>query len=459
MQAQMSTNRKIGRVQSAADFAVIGLGRSGCSALRFLTRMGASVIAFDTRDEPAGIEQIRAEYPQVLIRTGGLDASVLERCEYIVVSPGVSPTQPALRTAGAAGSELVGDIELFARHAVAPVIAITGTNGKSTVTSLVADMLAAAGHEVRSGGNLGTPALELLQHAEPDYYVLELSSFQLELTSALAPHVACILNLTPDHLDRHGSFENYVSAKARILTHADTAVLNVDDPVVRAYSSTGRRVEFSLGAPGPGRYGVVCTDDRRILASDTAEFLSWDEVPLAGAHNLANVVAAVAIADVCGTPVSAITAAAKNFTGLAHRAEHVASVGGVDFVNDSKATNPGAAAASVAGLMASRRGVVIAGGVGKDTPFEPLADALVEHAHTVVLIGAAAADIAQALAGRMQCLFATDMNAAVATAADAARPGEIVLLAPGCASFDQFEDYTARGAAFCRAVAQLEDAS
>ncbi|MEQ8660072.1 MAG: UDP-N-acetylmuramoyl-L-alanine--D-glutamate ligase, partial [Gammaproteobacteria bacterium] len=349
-----------------------------------------------------------------------------------------------------------GDIELFARAARAPVAAITGTNGKSTVTMLVADILEAAGRTVRRGGNLGTPALDLLAAVEPDCYALELSSFQLELTASLAPAVAALLNITPDHLDRHRSMDAYVAAKARILTHAAHAVLNADDALVAALPVSGPRTWFTLQAPGVDRFGLRRRRDAYWLAGPDGDLLARAELAMSGLHNVANALAAAAVANALGVDYPVIARVLREFRGLPHRVESAGEVDGVRYVNDSKATNPGAAIASIEGLLGARDGVLIAGGEGKGASFDAFASVVARHVHTVVLIGRAAHDIEQALAGRCACVVATDMTAAVAAARRAARPGDTVLLAPACASLDMFANYAERGRAFVGAVAALE---
>ncbi|MEX2479729.1 MAG: UDP-N-acetylmuramoyl-L-alanine--D-glutamate ligase [Gammaproteobacteria bacterium] len=441
--------------QPEADFAVIGLGASGRSCLRYLHRSGAAVVAFDTRTVAPGMDELRRLYPALEIVTGTLDEERLARCATIVVSPGVPLDQPALRALAQQGKAAIGDVELFARQARAPIVAITGTNGKSTVTTLVADMLEAAGKTVRRGGNLGTPALDLLDEPEPDCYVLELSSFQLELTTSLAPRVAAVLNITPDHLDRHGSFERYAAAKGRILARAEHAVLNADDAHVRALTTSTRRSEFSLGTPGPDRYGLLEIAGETWLAGPDGALLATRELVIAGRHNLANALAAVAIARACGAATAPLIETLRRFRGLPHRAEQVAVIDGRIFINDSKATNAGAAIAAIEGLLGPAGGVVIAGGEPKGTGFAEFAECIVRHAHTAILIGRAAPEIAESIGGRVPATFAMDMRAAVQAAAAAARPGETVLLAPACASFDMFDDYAHRGDAFRAAVLEL----
>lgn len=458
MSGAVTTNTAMTRPRphEAADYAVIGLGITGQSVLRHLVGRGARVVVADTRREPPGLAAVRAAYPGVEFVTGPLDDDLLARCGELVVSPGVPLEEPALRAALARGQAVIGDIELFVRAARAPLVAITGTNGKSTVTTLVGEMLAAAGCDVRVGGNLGTPALDLLGTAEPDCYVLELSSFQLDLTRSLAARVGVVLNLTPDHLDRHGDFARYAAAKARILERADVAVVNADDPVVAAFSGGRRRVEFSLGAAGPARYGLAERDGQPVLTAPDGAVVAARELRLTGRHNLANALAALAITDAMGAPREACVAALRAFRGLPHRAAMVARVDGVSFVDDSKATNPGAAIATIEGLLCAGNGVVIAGGEPKGTGFGEFADCLVRHARAVVLIGRAATAIEGAIDGRLPCVVATDMVAAVRTAAELAQPGDTVLLAPACASFDMFDDYVARGRAFVAAVRALE---
>ncbi|MGR8918253.1 MAG: UDP-N-acetylmuramoyl-L-alanine--D-glutamate ligase [Gammaproteobacteria bacterium] len=443
---------------TAAHYAVgvVGLGDSGRSVIEHLAGGEDSLIAFDTRAEPPALADVRTLAPALEVVTGALDADLLTRCQTLVVSPGVPLDTPAIAAAAAAGTAIIGDVELFARRATAPVVAITGTNGKSTVTCLVAEMLSAAGCEVRAGGNLGPPALELLGADEPDAYVLELSSFQLDLVHTLSPRVACVLNVVPDHLDRHHGFEAYAASKARIFARADVAVVNADDEVVSNFACPGRRVEFSLGPPGPARYGVVEAGGESWLALGSERILPADAVPLAGRHNLANALAALAICDAFGAPRAGALDGLRRFRGLPHRAQTVAVVDGVTYVNDSKATNPGAAEAALGALVAPGRGVLIAGGDGKGADFTSLGAVIEQRAHTLVLIGAAADAIAAAVGSGTAVVRAADMDQAVRAAAAAARTGDVVLLAPACASFDMFDGYAARGAAFAAAVAALE---
>ncbi len=438
------------------DYAVVGLGVSGQASLRFLQARDVSVLAMDTRESPPGIEVIRASVPDERLVLGRLDVERLAECRYIVLSPGLSQHQTPIREARARGAELIGDIELFARHANAPVIAITGTNGKSTVTTLVARMLEAAGLNIQVGGNLGTPALDLLVTPAPDYYVLELSSFQLELTYTLRPRVAAILNITPDHLDRYDSVADYVAAKARILSGAEHVVVNADCPITAKLVTDTTHSAFSLGSPGPARFGLRQTSTGTMLVDTTQTYLAVDELQIVGMHNVANALAALAICDALGVTMTGPLQALRTFTGLAHRAETVGEIDDITWINDSKATNSGAACAAIVGLCHARSGIIIAGGESKGADFTEFAEVLVRHLHGAVLIGRAATAIAHAIAGRIPTVFATDMPSAVAAAAVLAQPGDIVLLAPACASFDMFEDYTDRGRRFRAAVLELK---
>ncbi len=447
-----ATSTSTSNATPLADYAVVGLGITGLSCVRYLAARGVSVLAMDSRSAPPNLELVQREFPDVNVVIGTLDAETLCRCRHIVLSPGLSLAEPAIRAAREAGVEVIGDIELFARAANAPVIAITGTNGKSTVTTLVARMLEADGYRVRVGGNLGTPALDLLEVVAPDCYVLELSSFQLETTSTLAPRVACILNITPDHLDRYASFAEYRDAKARILRLAEQVVLNADDEVTSQLVCAAPCTVFTLGTPAAGQYGLRSEIQGEQLVGPHDTLLPTDALKLVGRHNIANALAAIAVCHAFGARGALLLNALANFAGLEHRAQLVATIDEVRYINDSKATNSGAACATIRGLCHQRGGVLIAGGEPKEPDFSEFADTVVAHMHTVVLIGRAAPQFAAAIGARIPTLFATDMRAAVAAAAGAARPGDMVLLSPACASFDMYANYAARGHAFRDAV-------
>ena len=432
------------------SIVVIGLGKTGVSCVRHLVRRGVAVRVTDSRPAPPGLAALGDLATRVELRLGGFDESVLDGASQVLLSPGVSPQEPIVGAARRRGIEVVGDVELFAREARAPTIAITGTNGKSTVTSLVAHLASVAGRRVLAGGNLGEPALDLLARPVPDLYVLELSSFQLETTESLAPCAATVLNLSPDHLDRYASLEDYAAAKARIFRHAAAAVLNADDPRVLAMR--------------PGRAAVTTFSVRRAdadfaLAGDVlvrrgTPLLAQSRLKIAGRHNVANALAALALGEAAGLELDAMTRALESFAGLPHRSEWIADVDGVRYVDDSKGTNVGATLAAVEG--SDRPLVMILGGDGKGQQFAPLAAAFRGRVRAAVLIGRDAPAIAAAIGCLCPIELAASMPEAVAAAARLARSGDAVLLSPACASFDMFRDYAARGEAFAAAVRALQ---
>jgi UDP-N-acetylmuramoylalanine--D-glutamate ligase len=431
---------------------VLGLGRTGLSCARYLRRKGIAVRVADTRAEPPGAAALREMVPGAELHTGAFAPALLEGVSQVVISPGLPLRQPIVAEAGRRGLPVVGDIELFAREAPAPVAAITGTNGKSTVTALLAELANAAGRSAIAGGNLGEPALDLLERPVPGLYVLELSSYQLETTQSLGTVVATVLNVTPDHLDRYDSLEDYAAAKARIFDGSEAAVVNRDDERVRAMPRRGQRVlDFSVRDPGAD-YSLL-RGREPLLACRGEPLMPLSAMRLQGEHNAANALAALAMCEVLELPRGPVLAALASFAGLPHRAQWVAEVDGVRFVNDSKGTNVGATIAAVAGLAGPL--VLIAGGDGKNQDFTPLRGAFAGKVRHVVLIGRDAAAVAAALEGACTTEPATDMRDAVAAARAAARPGDTVLLSPACASLDMYRDYAHRGEEFAAAVRSL----
>lgn len=430
---------------------VVGLGATGLSCARFLAAHGVEIAVTDTRAHPPGLEALREALPDVAVFVGGLDEQALHSADEIVLSPGVPLRTPQIAAALARGTPVVGDVEVFARYARAPVAAITGSNGKSTVTTLLGEMARAAGREVRVGGNLGTPVLDLLEDGEPDLYVLELSSFQLECTRSLAPEVAVVLNLSADHMDRYRDFSEYAAAKARILRHARTQVVNADDAAVAAMADPARGVlRFTLAAPRAGEFGVATRAGAEWLVHGDESLVRADALRLAGRHNRANALAALAAGTALGLPVPAMGEALRRFTGLAHRTEPVGERHGVVWYNDSKGTNVGATTAALEGFDAPV--VLIAGGDGKGADFAPLRGPVAAHARAVVLFGRDAPLIERALAGVAPLHVAGDLDEAVRIAGTLAQPGDVVLFSPACASFDMFRNYEERGARYTEAV-------
>jgi UDP-N-acetylmuramoylalanine--D-glutamate ligase len=432
---------------------VVGLGKTGASCLRFLAKRGIAVSATDTRTAPPGLTELGGLAKTLDIRLGGFDLSLLDGASQLLISPGVSLREPIASQARARGIEVLGDIELFARAVRAPVIGITGTNGKSTVTSMVASMAAAAGRRVLAGGNLGVPALDLLEQPIPDLYVLELSSFQLETTSSLALKGAVVLNVTADHMDRYASIEAYARAKARIFAKAATMVLNADDPLVTAMRRDGAHVVTFSTQRTDVDFALLGNEGRTVLARRGKPLLDTSRMKVGGRHNAANALAALALGEAAGLELPAMLAALESFPGLKHRSAWIADVAGVRFIDDSKGTNVGATIAAVSGLRGPL--VVIAGGEGKGQDFAPLAPVFSGKVRHAVLIGKDAPAVAAALQGHCTIERAATLAAAVSAAAAAARPGETVLLSPACSSLDMFRDYAQRGEVFAAAVRAL----
>jgi UDP-N-acetylmuramoylalanine--D-glutamate ligase len=434
---------------------VVGLGRTGLSCARYLHARHESFAVTDNRAAPPESAALQKLAPEAEVHLGAFDEALLDDASRVIASPGVSLREPFMMSAAIRGVPIIGDIELFAREAQAPIAAITGTNGKSTVTTLVAKMAEAAGKRVLAGGNLGRPALDLLDDPVPELYVLELSSFQLETTRSLRTATAVVLNVTPDHMDRYESVGEYASAKARIFQHCDAAVMNLDDPLVQSMTHSAPRVlTFTLRADRGGDYYALHVGEDVALMHDGRQVIAMSEMKIAGLHNVANALAALAMCDALQLPQEPCVQALREFPGLPHRSQWIADVHGARYVNDSKGTNVGATLAAVAGMPGSL--VLIAGGQGKGQDFAPLAAAFRGKVRHVVLMGQDAKVLAAALDGVASIEFAKDMDDAVQRAARAARPGETVLLSPACASLDMFRDYAHRGHMFQASVRRLE---
>ncbi len=438
---------------------IVGLGKTGLSCARYLSARGLKVAVVDSRDNPPGLEELQRDLPDVALFLGGFDPAAFAEAEHLVVSPGVSLQEPMIQQALQRGASVVGDIELFAAEANAPVAAITGSNGKSSVTTLVGEMAVQSGLNVKVGGNLGEPALQLL-HPESELYVLELSSFQLETLSSLQPEVAVVLNVSADHMDRYRDLEEYAEVKAKIYGGAVTRVFNRDDPRVMAMSQGGgNELFFTLQEPGPNTFGIrrvgdvdwICFGDERLM--DASEML------VAGSHNRANALAALAIGTALKLPRVAMLATLRHFCGLPHRTQLVAEIDGVKWYNDSKGTNVGAAVAALNGVAepGDGRTVMLLGGQSKGGDFSPLVPVLAASGRAVVLLGRDALQIATEVAGVVPMFMAEDMDDAVTIAATQALPGDRVLLSPACASFDMFSGFEQRGERFMDAVGRLGD--
>jgi UDP-N-acetylmuramoylalanine--D-glutamate ligase len=431
---------------------VVGLGATGLSCARHLHARGIPFTVVDTRAEPPGLAELRREMPEVTVFAGDYPPEIIDSAAQLIVSPGIAMNDPIVVRAHAAGIAVVGDIDLFVQQARAPVVGITGSNAKSTVTELLGAMARDAGLNVGVGGNLGTPALELLAD-ERELYVLELSSFQLERAGRLDLAVATVLNISADHLDRHGTMPGYHQAKHRIFRGCRKAVVNRDDPLtVPLVAADVEIVSWRMGEPELGGFGLRQVDGLETLCYKFDALLATAQMKLAGRHNVANALSALALGYAAGLGLETMVETLREFAGLPHRCQQIAEIDGVRFVNDSKGTNVGATEAALNGLGGPRDIILIAGGQAKGADFTQLRPAVARHCKLLLLIGEDAEQLQQALAEVVPVVLESSLESAVAVAAAQARPGDCVLLSPACASFDMFSGYVQRGDAFCRAV-------
>lgn len=438
----------------AEPVLVVGLGVTGLSCARFLSRHAVPFIVADSRQQPPGIDELCKSLPDVEIYTGEFNPALFNKAGTLIVSPGISIQQPLFTTARQNGANIIGDIELFAQQVEAPVIAVTGSNGKTTVTSLLGEMARHAGVNVQVGGNIGTPVLDLLEDAKTELYVLELSSFQLETTYSLDAVATTILNITEDHMDRYTGLDDYTAAKARIFQGKGTVIANLDDArVMNVVSGVQQRkcIGFSLKQPTNENYGVCQIDNAAWLCKGQQTLLPVAELRIKGTHNVANALAALAMGELAGLSMPAMLETLRVYQGLPHRMQWLAEHNGVNWFNDSKATNVGATVAAIDGFSDSKV-ILIAGGQGKGQDFAPLTEVLRKRVSTMLLLGEDAKEIARVIPENVNTLFVNDMQEAVATANSIARPGDIVLLSPACASFDMFNGYEQRGEVFMMAV-------
>jgi len=446
----------MGVIVSDRRTLVVGLGKTGLSCVRYLCEKGRDVAVADSRLSPPGLDDLRAEWPDLPVYLGEFDADLFAGFNELVVSPGISVAEPAIRVAADKGAVIRGDIDLFSEVADAPIIAITGSNGKTTVTTLVGEMARAAGRRVEVGGNIGTPALELLGRGA-DLYVLELSSFQLETTRELNALAATVLNVSDDHMDRYPDKMAYFQAKQRIFNGCQNAVVNLDDALSTPMARDNLRfLCFGFHRVNPDTFSTRDDDEGTWITFGFDNLLLAEELGLMGQHNISNVMAALALGRAAGLPMDVMLETAKRFKGLPHRCEFVRRVSDVDYINDSKGTNVGATAAAIESLVpAGGKIVLIAGGEGKGADFSLLAEPVATHCRAVVLIGTDAETIATALGNRVETVNAADIAGAVHTARKLAQPGDRVLLSPACASFDMFRDYGDRGDRFRQQVEGL----
>ncbi len=428
---------------------IVGLGKTGLSCVRYLSGQGREIAVADSRLQPPGLDELKAGWPDVPIYLGEFDEELFAGFNELIVSPGISIAEPAIAGAAARGARIRGDIDLFADAADAPIIAITGSNGKTTVTTLVGEMARAAGCNVQVGGNIGTPALDLLDQGA-DLYVLELSSFQLETTEELGALAATVLNVSDDHMDRYPDKMAYFQAKQRIYRGCKNAIVNLDDalstPMAR---DTLRFLCFGFNRVNPETFSTRDDDQGTWITWGLDNLLLASELQLMGRHNISNVMAALALGHAAGLAMEPMLEVARSFRGLPHRCEFVRNLNGVDYINDSKGTNVGATVAAIESLVPdSGKVILIAGGDGKGADFQPLAEPVAACCRALVLIGRDAGKISEAVGVSVPQYRATSLQEAVSLARQAAEPGDRVLLSPACASFDMFRDYNDRGEQF-----------
>ena len=438
---------------------VVGLGKSGVASAVFLKAHGAQVTVSDAKPpDQLGEEITRLLDLGIAVETGGHGERTFRGQDLIVVSPGVPVDSPMVVQARALGEKVIGEIELAARFLPKNIVAITGSNGKTTTTALTGEILAAGGKRTVVGGNIGTPAISLVEQTTPDsVVVLEVSSFQLETIETFRPPIAVVLNVTPDHLDRHRTFEAYVNAKARIFENQlaeDFAVLNADDSACVALASRTRAQVFWFSRKKEVKQGAYAHAGQTFFRRPDGqqEIMLTSEIPLKGAHNLENALAAVCAGALMGCTAEKIRQAVRAFKAVEHRLEYVATIRGVEYYNDSKATNVDATIKALESFPANIH--LILGGKDKGSDYSMLNDLLRQRVKCVYTIGAAAAKIESQIKGT-EVVHAGTLENAVKQAADSAQAGDIVLLAPACASFDQFRNYEHRGRVFKEAVQEL----
>lgn len=446
-------------IQRGGLKVVVGLGISGVAAVNFLDQQGYRVAVTDSRGTPPGQDQIPAHVQRSF---GQLDQALLLQAEEIIISPGLDPKTPEIQAAIAAGIPVVSEIQILRRATNAAIVAITGSNAKSTVTSLLGLMAVDAGKNVAVGGNLGRPALDLVQD-QPDVFILELSSFQLETTTDLNAHVAVVLNMSEDHLDRHGDMQGYHAAKHRVFQGAQRVVYNRDDALTRPLVPDATPMQsFGLNAPDMNQYGILRDDQQQLwIARGRERLINSRDLYIQGTHNLANALACLALGEAIDLPLESMLNTLKKFKGLEHRCEFVKELHQVRYYNDSKGTNIGATLAAIEGLgeaIAADQGkvVLILGGQGKGQDFSALADSVAQYVKAAVLIGEDAGLIATALQGCTELISADSLQQAVAVCQQQAQAQDVVLLSPACASFDMFKGYEQRGHQFVAHVNALD---
>ena len=438
------------------DAVIVGLGKTGLSCFRYLSNQGLNVAITDSREEPPELLELKTEFESASVYLGQINEQVLLVSDQIILSPGVSLDNKSIKLSIENNIPVFGDIELFCQKAQAPIIAVSGSNGKSTVTTIVAEMTRLAGLKTYVGGNIGIPALDLLSDSTPDLYVLELSSFQLETTYSLNAHASAVLNVSPDHMDRYSSFKDYVNTKKRIYSGQGLMVLNKDEEYIHSIIDSKRdTIYFSLGAPEGENFGLINHNNEVWLSQGNEKIINKNQLKIKGEHNISNALAAMALAGSVNVPTNIMADVLKNFTGLEHRCQLVREIDNVSWYNDSKATNVGACIASITGLCELGNIILIAGGDSKGADLSGLNPIVKKYIKRVFLFGIDANKLADVMGSDVDKEFVNNMNEAVKGASKIADPDDIVLLAPACSSLDMYKNYQQRGDAFISAIDAL----
>ncbi len=437
---------------------IVGLGITGLSCVSYLTQYYSDISLIDSRENPPNLAEFQRLFPNIVHVLGDFDETLLSRAKTLVVNPGVSLQNPNIAKAIAEGAKVLGDIELFAQVAKAPIIAITGSNGKTTVTSLMGEMVENAGFKVKVCGNIGQPVLDLLALPTPDFYVMELSSFQLETTNSLAALTAVLLNLSPDHMDRYADLQAYLAAKLRIYHHCQFPVLNLDEPMTWPVPTPISAYYFSLLKTGPKIFGLMHEAGETYLCFEETRLLNVKELHLEGEHHWQNALAALALGYAVGLPMSSMQKTLQSFQGLPHRCQKVSEVGQVTWYDDSKGTNPGATVAALhtIGKLCKQKLYLIAGGDSKKADLSILQAPVKQYVEMVILIGVDAPLLAKTLADCTKIVRVNSLQEAVQLAYQMAQPLDTVLLSPACASLDMFENYEHRARVFVEAIKELK---
>jgi len=445
------------RIVTDKQVVVVGLGKTGLSCVRYLSQFGCQITVMDSREVPPNLMELRKDFPEVPVVLGAFDQAVLCRADEIILSPGVALASKEIQVAVDAGVRVRGDIDLFVEAAKAPIVAITGSNGKSTVTTFVGDMAAKAGLNVGVGGNLGTPALELLS-ADKQLYVLELSSFQLETIESLNAECVVLLNVTEDHMDRYANKLAYLQAKQRIFRGAKHVVINDDEILSHPLATIDMKlIHFGVSNPDLKKFSIIERNGERFLSYGFDDLLPVSELQIKGQHNLSNALAALSIGYAVKLPMSAMIESLRAYKGLPHRCEYIRTIDGVDYINDSKGTNAGATATAIKSLGHDCSGkiILIAGGDSKEADLSLLVDPIKEYGSLVVLIGVDADKLEAVVGSVIETKKVGSLKEAIYVANQRAESGDVVLLSPACASFDMFESYVQRGEVFKQEVVAL----